>query len=496
MHHTSSLALLPSVLVVSLLGAQNVLAPQPLARTQDPGLVITGATLIDGTGAPPRTGTTIIARDGRIAAVEADGRIDRPKGANVIDAAGKYVIPGLADMHVHFSLGAPLSRRPDETAAVLARYLYYGVTTILNLGASDASTESIRALRAQRAAGTLQAPYIYGTGGHLTLPGTHPVDTIFPLRIRQAADSILAATPPSEPANLYSLGFGISLVRTNEAARTAVRERAKGGMDAIKITIESGPASFGDNHPVMPVEMVRAIVDEAAQYRLPVFAHVTSPDELETALQGGTAGVVHAVVDRPFPDRALARRMAAKRFVYVPTLTLFEGWLRYTSDLGALDDPLRQATVSDEEINALRAPRFVETIQRRTEFVAGGKGANTKRHMSELLSSVGLLHDQGVLIALGTDTGNPYVFPGYAVHRELELLVRAGLTPTEALQAATRRAAEMMRADRAFGSIEVGKRADFLILRANPLDDIRNTRTLEMVVSEGRVVDRKSLLEK
>ena len=180
-------------------------------------------------------------------------------------------------------------------------------------------------------AGTLDAPYIYGTGGHLTLPGTHPVYTIFSRRIQQEADAILAATPPGEPANLYSLGLGISLVRANEAARTAVRERADGGMDAIKITIETGPASFGDNHPLMPVDMVRAIVDEATRHSLPVFAHVTSPNELDAALQGGTAGVVHAVMEPPFPDRALARQMLARKFVYVPTLTLVEGWVRYTS---------------------------------------------------------------------------------------------------------------------------------------------------------------------
>ena len=468
----------------------------PLAQTQQNDLVITGATLLDGTGAPPRKATTIIARRGRIIAVGADGETQRPKGAHAIDAAGKYVIPGLADMHVHFSLGTPLPRRANETTEVLARYLYYGVTTILNLGASDASTESILVLRARRAEGTLQAPYIYGTGGHLTLPGTHPVYTIMPAHIRQGADSILAATPPREPANLYSLGLGMSLVRTNDAARTAVRERANGGMDAIKITIESGPASFGDNHPLMPVEMIRAIVDEARRHSLPVFAHVTSPHELERALDGGIAGVAHAVVDRPLPDAALGRRMAAKRFAYVPTLTLFEGWARYPADLNALDDPFLRESLSDEAIPALREPRFVESIRRRAALVAGGPGADPNRHVRDVLSNVGMLHQQGVLIAAGTDTGNPFVFPGYSVHRELEQLVQAGLTPMEALQAGTRRAAEMIRAEREFGTIEVGKRAHLLILGANPLVDIRNTRTLEVVVSEGRVVDRVKLLEK
>ena len=309
--------------------------------------------------------------------------------------------------------------------------------------------------------------------------------------MREAADALAAATPVDEPVNLYSLGMGLSFVRTEAAARKAVRERAAGGMDAIKITIESGPAAFGDNHPLMPVAMVRAIVDKAKRHGLPVFAHVTSPHELEVALRGGTAGSLHAIVDRPFPDGAVARRMVAQRFAYVPTLTLFESWIRYTLDPRALDDPFLRATVTDEEINASRDRAFVERTRRMSEAAAGGQGADPKRHLREVLSNVGMLHKQGVLVAVGTDTAS-----GYNVHRELELLVEAGLTPMEALQAGTRRAAEMLRAADAFGTIQVGKRADLLILSANPLEDIRNTRALDLVVSEGRVVDRTRLLKR
>jgi imidazolonepropionase-like amidohydrolase len=104
-----------------------------------------------------------------------------------------------------------------------------------------------------------------------------------------------------------------------------------------------------------------------------------------------------------------------------------------------------------------------------------------------------MLQEQGVVIAVGTDTGNPFVFPGYSVHHELELLVRAGLTPMQALEAGTRRAAEMVRADDAFGTIEVGKRADLLILDANPLEDIRNTQKIAAVVLNGRYLDRQAL---
>lgn len=244
---------------------------------RESNLVITGATLIDGTGAPPRPGSTIIIRDGRIATVAPEHDTDVPAGSSVIDAAGKYAIPGFVDLHAH-----------GTSDAALAQYLFYGVTSVLQLGGTGASTDAIRDLRARRGAGTLQAPYIYGTGGHLTLHGTHPIYTLFPPTVRDAADSIAAVTPLEEPANLYPLGIGVSFVRTGEAARKAVQERAAGGMDAIKITVESGPPLFGEHRPRMPVEMIREIVDEAARHGLSVFAHISSVPERHASAGRGT----------------------------------------------------------------------------------------------------------------------------------------------------------------------------------------------------------------
>ncbi len=314
-----------TILVLAAHAAVLAQGSQPKGSAEAQLLAITGATLIDGTGAAPRSATTIIVRNGRIAAVTPDADAEVPAGAREIDAAGKYVIPGLADMHFHLSLGLPLPRQENETDIVLARALYYGVTTILAIGASDASPESIHSHRARRAAAELWAPYIYGTGGHLTLHGTHPIYTIFPPPIQQRADELAAEIPESEPVDLFPLGIGLSIVRTEKAARKAVRERAEAGMDAIKITVESGPTPFGDNHPQMSVEMIRTIVEEAAKHGLDVFAHITSLDELQASIEGGASGVVHAVWDRPFPDVELADRMAAQGFYVTPTTSVFRG---------------------------------------------------------------------------------------------------------------------------------------------------------------------------
>lgn len=441
-------------------------------------LAIVGGTLIDCTGAPPRKGATILIRDGRILRVDEDGSTPLPSGTETLDATGKYLIPGLADMHVHFGLGLPMPRRPDETETVLARQLYYGVTAILQLGATDGSAASIRSLQERRAAGTLAAPHIYGTGGHLTLPGSHPIYTLFPEHVRRAADELIASTPVDEPVDLYALGIGLSFVRTEAAARQAVRERAAGGVDAIKITVESGPTSFGDDHPQMPVDMIAAITDEARRGGLPVYAHVSSRDELEASIEGGVAGTVHAARNLPLPDAALAESMAARGHRLVPTLSL------YTPPVD-LDDPFLRQTVTEEEVAALSRPEFLRRVGARWECCAP---------FDDLLANIGMMHNQGVPIAVGSDTGNPFIFAGYSVHRELELLVRAGLSPMDALQAATLRAAQMIGAESDFGTIQAGLRADLLVLGADPMADIRNTRTLELVVLDGVVIDRSSLL--
>jgi imidazolonepropionase-like amidohydrolase len=288
-------------------------------------------------------------------------------------------------------------------------------------------------------------------------------------------------------------------VRTVEAARKAVRERAEAEVDAIKITVESGPTPFGDDHPQMSVEMIQSIVEEAAKSGLGVFAHITSLDELQAALEGGTAGVVHTVWDRPFPDAEIADSMAARSFYVIPTTTLYRGTvsLFYIDEPIDLDDPFLRETVSENEVAILRDPEFVARFrsrrwQRHLASVENRERA-IQQHVEELLANVGMLHEHGVPIVLGTDTGTLFSFAGYSVHDELEFLVEAGLTPGEALESATRQAAEMLDAEDEFGTIEPGKRADVLILGANPLDDIRNTRSLETVIAEGRLVDRYAL---
>ena len=448
-------------------------------------IVIQGATLIDPSAdnAQPIVADILI-QDGRI--VEVGSNLRTPRSASVIDAAGAYIIPGLADMHVHFSLGLPQPRIPDESKIVLDRLLYHGVTAVLNLGASDGSTDAINAHRQAIESGLVVGPTVYGTGGHINIPGTHPIETIFPPPVRNAAADIVRETPPDEPANLYPLGIGISLVSTPEAAAKAVRERGAGGMDAIKITLERGPTEFGNHHPLIPPDIVRAIVHEADSFGIPVFAHVSSLDELEAALASGVSGVVHAVAEPPYPDASHIDEMLDQGFFVMPTLALYESFIRYLEDESLLDESDLRAMVSEQEIDIYRAAGFMDSVPQDSLRVWRAQNMETIR-------SIGRLHRAGISIVAGTDVGNPMVFAGWSIHKELELLVTAGLSPMEALRSATTRAAEMIGKPGAFGGLQPGMPADLIILNDDPLANISNTASIRTVVKSGKPVDRESL---
>ena len=458
----------PAVLLAVLL----MVAAGP-ALAQRGNLAIAHATLIDGTGRAARANVTILVRDGVVAQVVNADQAVIPDGTRVIDATGKFVIPGLADMHVHFGTGGLLPFDAHTVDRVLRQFLYYGVTTIFNVGATGGGLDDVLDLRAGRATGRLVGPRIFATGGLLTVPGSHPIATIMDV-------------PKGADAATYDWSKrGVWVVRTPEEVRRAVQRLAKAGMDGVKIVIESGPKAFGDDHPQMPPELVEAAVDEATRHGLHVFAHATSLDELEVAVAHHVHAVMH-LVDDPEPPSGKLLAVMAKQGVYcVPTLSLFIWTGTWGAPSQVLTDPFLKSGVESRVLESLvESPLAPKTPPSEDDWA----------WRRNLLRALKAAHEAGVPIVGGTDTGNPFVFPGYSMHQELELMVEAGLTPMEALVAATRRAAEMLGAEEVFGTVEPGKRADLLVLGSDPLKDIRNTRTLEVVVQGGEIVDRSSLL--
>ena len=443
------------------------------ARARQGGLAITGATLIDGTGAPARAGMTVLIRDGLITGVGTTADTAVEDGVTVIDAAGKYVIPGLADMHVHFGTGGLVPSDPHTVQRVLRQFLFYGVTTVLNVGATGGGVDDVLRLRELQARGRLPGPHVYATGGLLTVPGSHPIATIM---------------HPPEGVDGASYDWsqrGVWVVSTPAEMRELVGRMAAAGMDGVKIVIESGPPPFGDHHPQMSSALVGAAVEEAARHELPVFAHASSVDELREAVTHGVRAMMHLVKDPAPPGDELLAEMKERGIFYVPTLSLFVWADAWGDPADHLSDPFLRSGVEPEVIASLLESRLAPT-----EPPAAADWSARR----SWLAAFKAVHDAGVRVVGGSDTANPFVFPGYSMHHELELMVEAGLTPMEALVAATRRAAEMLGAEDAFGTVAPGKRADLLILGADPLEDIRNTRTLEVVIRGGEVVDRETLL--
>jgi imidazolonepropionase-like amidohydrolase len=253
-------------------------------------------------------------------------------------------------------------------------------------------------------------------------------------------------------------------------------------MDGVKIVVESGPTVFGDNHPQMSSSLVAAAVDEAERQGLPVFAHVTSPDELQIVIDNGVSAVMHLVDGA---DTAALREMARKGIYYVPTLGLFVWADTWGDPAQSLEDPFLRAGVEDRVLESLRGSGMLPKTRPSDDDLAWRR---------EFLANLRRALDAGVTVVAGTDTGNPLVFPGFGMHHELELMVEAGMSPMDALVAATRLPAQMLGQEQAFGTLTPGRRADLLVLGANPLLDISNTRTLEVVIQNGRVLDRASLL--
>lgn len=440
------------------------------ANEQEYDLAITNVTLIDGTGAAPREHVTIFVHEGRITAITDKSTPINSGSETIIDGTGKFVMPGLADTHVHFGNGGFVENE-NPTDRVLRQFLYYGVTSVLNVGGTHGSLEDIATLKKRKEAGDLIAPHIYATGGLITVPGSHPVATL--MRLPEGADPETYDWKPR----------GVWLVETPEAMRAVIDSIADQGVSGVKIVVDSGPTFFGDNHPQMPPALIESAAKAANEHGLPVFAHATSPDELSDVVAANVRAVMHLVHEAD-TDAGLLDRMAEKGIFYVPTLSVTIMPDVWGDPAANLTDPFMHEGVESDVIESVLASGIIP---------GGAATAEDFQWRASVLQKLDDAHKAGVKIVAGTDTANPLVFPGYSTHHELALLVEAGLSPMEAIVVATRNAAEMLGELGEFGTIEPGKRADLLLLNENPLLDIKNTRMIDGVIAKGRVIDRAAL---
>jgi len=415
-------------------------------------IALEGVTLIDGAGGAPKDDAVILVRNGHIAAVARVNEIKIPRGAERIALVGKTVIPGLIDAHAHVERWA------------VPRYLAWGVTTVRDLHNAN---DSAFALRNDVNLGSIIGPRMFTAGAMIDgAPATYPTAT------------------------------GVA---SGAEARRAVDQRAVAGADYLKIYTKITP------------EILRALMDEAKTLRLPVAAHLGKTDAVTAARAGVVslehmAGVVQAAARNPgvyvrAHDRFLtgwtteeqgwasldsgavartARALAQTEVAIVPTLILHEM-------LSRLDNPILLARPGMEDVpDDATSVRSVASLLRRTGWT-GRDFAAFRRSRARQDQFVREFKRAGGMIAAGTDAANQLLIPGFSLHEEMALLVAAGMTPLEAITAATRRGAQLLRAD-SLGLLTPGKVADLVVLNANPTRNIAATRSIAWVMVRGHVV--------
>jgi imidazolonepropionase-like amidohydrolase len=413
-------------------------------------IVLKGARLIDGTGRPAIENSVLVIQGKQITAVGKAGSIAIPKNADVQDLTGKTIMPAMINLHGHLGLsnnGADSAAghyTEENVAKQLNKYLSYGVATVASFGQDE---DLIFTIRDDQHAGKIGGARLFTAGRGFLEPG-------------KAAPSDHRYRP-----------------QTTDEARADVRELATHHPDYIKMWVDDG---LGHGTKMKP-EIYRAIIDEAHKNHIRVFAHEFYLADAKSLLAAGVDGFAHSIRDQAV-DNELISGMKARGVFLIPTLVRDEVLFAYADNLKWVDDPFFQAGLDPGALAFIRNPQFVEKIRQDPDISKYRAGLEMAK------KNLKTLYDAGVKIAFGTDSGIPTRFPGYNEHRELQLMVEAGLTPMQAITAATATNAEILRGDKQFGTLQPGRAAEFMVLDANPLDDIHNTEKLSAVWQAGKPV--------
>jgi imidazolonepropionase-like amidohydrolase len=455
------LGLLLIVLAQAPLVAQTNDGPQPQP------LVITHVTVIDATGTPAKPDMTVVVIGDRISKLGKSSKVRVPADAQIVDATGKYLIPGLWDMHVHTFRNA--SKRPPQTW-YFPLFIANGITGVRDMWTKVDSMPQVQLWRKQFA----------------EKPGTVP-------RFG-AVGTQVDGVPPHWP--------NADTVSTADEARRMVDRLKAGGVDFVKVYWQ------------LSREAYFAIVDEAKKQRIPFAGHVPFSISALEASDAGQKSIEHLdgislacsseeerlsklkPEDLPpgnyfhqifdtYDEKKCARlfaHFAINGTWQVPTLYMPMRTDRGSSSL-LDDDRLKYVPIAERE----EWKAFIARLEKQTPEQKG------LRRMEMNFKLISGMRRSGVRFMAGTDLGNEYVYPGFSLHDELVLLVQAGLTPMEAIQSATRNPATFIGKLDSLGTIEKGKFADLVLLEANPLEDISNTQRINAVVVNGRYLPKEAL---
>ena len=412
--------------------------------------VLRNFTLIDGTGRAPVTNAAMIVDSGRITWVGPAAQLKTPANAETVDLTGKFVMPGIINLHGHLGATVDLDQSADHLTADnvgknLKAYASYGVTTVLSMGTDKDFVLDMR--NKQRA--------------------TRPAET----RIYSAGQGFI-----------YKGGYG-GLAGVNQGVSTPA-EVAK-QLDALAAKKVDMVKLWMDDHlgeqKKMPYDIAQAIIDGAHKRGLPVSAHIFYLADAKKLVDFGVNGLAHSVRDQPV-DQALIDSMKKHgTWQLAATLSREASMFAYGKTPPFISDPFFTGGVSAKVVGTLKNPDYQKKQAADPHF------AHYREFLETAKMNLKKLADAGVKYGFGTDSGPPGRFPGYFEHWELELMVEAGLTPTQVIHAATGSAAEFLNA-KDLGTLEKTKWADFIVLDKNPLEDIKNSRSIRAVYIAGNRV--------
>jgi len=452
-----------------LLGVLGCSAERPTAdvrRPADPpaAVLVRGVSVLDVESGAVLPGRDVLLRDGRIAGIGVTGSLEAPTGAREISGEGATLLPGLVDMHGHVD-GDPAptwARGFPDVEANLRSYVYSGVTTVFD---PHDTTDDAYARRQRIASGELMGPRIYTTGPLITIAEGHPVALV-----REFAPWFI---------EWYIAPRVAVAVDSEAAAEAAVDEIAANGADAIKIVIDAIPLDA----PLMPPEVATATVRRASSHGLRTVAHIGTTRDAIIAAEAGVAAWVHGVYKEPIPESEITRLVGYG----IPMVATVEVFDRYARSLA----PRESTRLEREVAPAALLDSFYPVPD---DFELGNLAGwieLMQEHRGVGVENTRRLHRAGMQILAGSDAQSG-VFPGPGLHRELHHLVAAGLSPIEAIRAATSDPARWLAQgeEPEFGSIAPGKRADLLLVEGDPSRDVGVLERIREVFIAGVPLER------
>jgi imidazolonepropionase-like amidohydrolase len=392
--------------------------------------VLSHATVIDGTGNTPQKDATMVMENGRIRDIGPSSLVQIPAGAAVSDLTGKFIVPGIINAHGHVG---------SKRDAQLRQYALYGVTTTTSMSFDD---DDIAQFKEEQKRGNLRGA------------------RILTVKYRFMSAPFI---PGSE-------------VKTPEAARAKVDEIVAKGADFVKVWVDAQ----GGRYPKLTPDFCAAVFDQARKYNKPTMAHIVEYADAKKMVELGVDILAHDVRDRVMDDDFIAT-LKQRNVSVISTLAREDEMFVFGESPAWLDDPFFRKGLTVEQSSKL--------AEKRDNQAKDPQHAKLKRAFEIDKINIKKLTNAGVRIALGTDSGGAldrFFIQGFSEHLQMQLMVEAGLTPMEVIQAFSKGASETLRIDKDFGTLLRGKAADLLVLDRNPLENIANMQGIEAVYLGGR----------